>query len=139
MIFKIYNSVFGVKINGTKYEFDHVAEMSIDDPERNELTRGANASNKIGLAYRSGLKEPKRMTIPILNMSIALKAALDSAYDNQTRLECFCIDKSDGSSKTMRNALLSNKPQQLMLDDSPESMNVSLEFVSFDSVEVHKS
>lgn len=139
MIFKIYNCDFGIKINGVDYEFEHVAELQIEDPERNRLTRGTNAKNKIGLSYKDGLKDPKRWTIPILNMSAALKGVLDSAYENQTRLDVYCIDRTDGSSKMAKNAVLSNKVQQLTLDETAESMNVSLEFETFDSSEIHKS
>lgn len=138
MIFKIYNCDFGVFINNVKYAFEHVSELQIEDPERNRLTRGSNASNKIGIVYKDGLAEPKRWTIPILNMSAALKAALDAAYDNQTRLEVYAVDRASGSSKMAKNAILSNRPQQLTLDQTAESMNVSLEFETFDSDENHK-
>lgn len=139
MIFKIYNCDFGVKLNGVSYDFEHVAQLNIEDNERNQLTRGANAKNKIGLAYKDGLKEPKKWTLPILNMSAALKGVLDAAFADQTRLEVYAIDRTDGSSKMAKNAILCNKPQQLTLDESAESMEVSLEFVTFDSSEVHKS
>lgn len=139
MNFKIYDCDFGIKVGGTNYDFTHVAELQIEDPERNKITRGANAGNKIGLAYREGVKEPKRWTIPILNMSKELKAVLDSVYENQTRVDVYCIDRNDGSSKMAKQSVLSNRPQQLTLDESPESMNVSLEFETFDSSEVHKS
>lgn len=139
MIFKLYDCDLGIKIDGVSYDFEHVQEVQVEDPERNKLTRGANAGNKIGLVYKEGLKEPKRWTIPIMSMSAALKVVLDSAFEDQTRLEVFCISRTDGSSKMARNAVLSNRPQQLVLDDSPESMNVSLEFETFDSSEVHKS
>lgn len=139
MTFKIYDCDFGVKINGVNYDFEHVAQLTIEDPERNRLTRGSNAKNKVGLAYKDGLKDPKRWTIPILQMSAALKEVLDSAFDNQTRLECYCISRSDGSSKMAKNAVLANRPQQLTIDETAESMQVSLEFETFDSSEVHKS
>lgn len=139
MIFKIYNCDFGIKVNGSNYDFEHVSELQIEDPERNRLTRGSNAKNRVGLAYKDGLKDPKRWTLPILNMSQSLKTVLDSAYDNQTRVDVYCIDRNDGSSKMLKQAILSNKPQQLTLDETAESMNVSLEFEGFDSSEVHKS
>lgn len=139
MIFKIYNCDFGVKIGGVDYAFEHVSQVTIDDPERNRLTRGANASNKTGLVYKDGLKDPKRWTVPILNMSPELKAKLDECYDQQTRLDVYCIDRTDGSSKMGKNAILSNRPQQLTIEDTAESMQVSLEFETFDSSEVHKS
>lgn len=139
MTFKIYNCDFGMKIESSNYDFPHVMELQVEDPEKNELTRGSNAKNKIGIAHKSGLKDPKRWTIPILAMSAALKAVLDGCYEDQTRLECYCIDRTDGSSKMLRNAILANRPQQLTIDESAESMNVQLEFISFESSEVHKS
>jgi len=139
MIFKMYNCDFGIKVNGVSYDFEHVAELQIEDPERNQLTRGGNAKNKLGLAYKDGLKEPKRWTLPILNMSSDLKSVLDSCFEQQTRVDVYCIDRNDGSSKMAKNAILGNRPQQLTIDDTAESMNVSLEFVTFDSSETHKS
>lgn len=139
MIFKIYNCDFGVKVNGTSYDFEHVAQVTIEDPERNRLTRGINAKNTTGLAYKDGLKDPKKWTVPILQMSAALKTVLDDCFKNQTRLDVYCIDRSDGSSKMAKNAIMSNRPQQLTLDDSAESMQVSLEFETFESNEDHKS
>ena len=88
-MFRIYDCDFGVKVDGVNYDFEHVSELSIDDPERNRLTRGSNAKTKIGLSYKDGLKDPKKWTIPILNMSAALKEVLDSCYDNQTRLDVY--------------------------------------------------
>lgn len=139
MIFKLYNCDVGIKINGVSYDFEHVAEVQIEDNERNRLTRGANAKNKTGLAYKDGLKDPKRWIIPIMNMSAELKDVLDGAFESQSRLDVYCIDRTDGSSKMAKNAVLSNRPQQLALDETAESMNVSLEFETFDSSEVHKS
>lgn len=139
MIFKIYNCDFGIKLGGVPYDFADVKELTIEDPEKNRLTRGSNGKNKVGLAYREGTREPKRWTIPILNLSIELKAALDGAFENQSRLEVYCIDRTDGSSKMAKEAILCNRPQQLNLNDTPDSMDVSLEFETFDSSETHKS
>ena len=58
-MFRIYDCDFGVKVDGVNYDFEHVSELSIDDPERNQLTRGSNAKTKIGLSYKDGLKDPK--------------------------------------------------------------------------------
>lgn len=138
MFFKIYNCDFGVKVSGTSYDFEHVAELTIEDPERNRLTRGGNAKNNVGLAYKEGMTQPKRWTLPILNMSPELKGVLDDCYQNQTRLDVYCIDRSNGSKKMASNALLSNKPQQLTLNDTAESLQVSLEFETFDSTETLK-
>lgn len=139
MIFKMYDCDFGIKYNGVNYDFEHVQDLQIEDPENTRLVRGANAGNKLGLVYKEGIKDPKRITVTIMNMSAALKAVLDSAYENKDRLDVFCINRNDGSSKMAKNAVLSQQPQQLTIDDSPESMNVALVFESFDLSEVHKS
>lgn len=139
MIFKLYNCDFGFKRNGVSYEFEHVAELQIEDPERNRLTRGANAKNKVGIAYKDGLRDPKRWTLPILAMTPEIKSVLDEIFESQERVEVWGIDRTDGSSKMAKNAVLSNKPQQLTLDETAESLQVSLEFETFDSTETHKS
>ncbi len=139
MIFKIYDSDFGIKYNGTNYDFEHVQDLTIEDPENTKLVRGANASNKLGLVYKEGIKEPKKWSVTIIGMSADLKAVLDEAYNGRARLDVYCISRVDGSSKMGKNAILSQQPQQLKIDDSPDSMNVVLSFETFDSSEVHKS
>lgn len=139
MIFKIYNCDFGVKVEGVPYDFTNVAELQIEDNEKNRLTRGSNGADKEGLAYKEGVRDPKKWTIPILNMSAALKSLLDSVFTDQTRVEVYCIDRTDGSAKMAKKAVLCNRPQQLTLNDTQDSMNVQLEFETFDSSEVHKS
>lgn len=139
MIFKMYDCDFGIKYNGVNYDFEHVQDLQIEDPESTRLVRGANAGNKVGLVYKEGIKDPKRVTVTIMNMSAELKGVLDSAYDNKDRLDVFCVNRIDGSSKIAKNAVLSQQPQQLTVDESPESMNVALVFESFDLSEVHKS
>ena len=139
MTFKLYDCDIGVKYNGVNYQFTHVASVAIEDPRRNKLTRGANAGNLEGLVYQEGISEPVRWTIPIMAMSAALKGVFDDAFKTQGRIDVFCISRRDGSSKMAKNAIMSNQPQQLNLDESAESMQVSLEFETFDSVENHKS
>lgn len=139
MIFRLYDCDVGIKIDGVAYEIPNVVEVVIEDPERNRLTRGNNPNNKVGITYKDGMREPKRWTMPFMNMSADLKSLLDSAFVDQTRLEVYAISRKDGSSKMAKNAILSNRAQQVTLDDSAESMHVSLEFESFDLSEVHKA
>jgi hypothetical protein len=139
MIFKLYDCDLGIKINGVNYEFTHVQDLVIEDPESTRLMRGANAGNKLGLVYKEGIKDPKRITVTIIDMGIELKAVLDSAFSDKTRLDVFAVSRVDGSSKIAKNAILTQQPQQLTLDESPESMNVALVFESFELTEVHKS
>lgn len=139
MIFKIYDCDFGVKINGVNYDFTHVANLQIEDPENTKLVRGSNAANKLGLVYKEGTKEPKRMTVTIMDLTVELKAILDDLYESRGRCDAYCISRSDGSSKMAKNAVLSQQPQQLNVDETTDSMNVALAFESFDLQEVHKA
>lgn len=139
MIFKIYNCDFGITLNGVNYDFDHVQGLQIEDPERTRLTRGANAGNTTGIVYRESVKEPKVWTLTVLGMTKAVHDLLKEAYKNQTRLDCYAVDRTDGSSKIAKNGVLSQPPKQLSMDDSAESMNTSLIIESFDDGEIHKA
>ena len=139
MIFKIYDSDFGIKYNGTNYEFEHVQDLKVTDPEKNKLVRGSNAKNKVGISYKEGIKDPKEITVTIIGMSAALKAVLDAAFIARDRLDVYCVSRTDGSSKIYKNAVLSMQPAQLEVSDAVESMNVALVFESFDQEETHRS
>ncbi len=139
MIFKMYECDFGFKIGGVNYEFEHVESFTVEDPENTKLIRGANAANKIGLAYKEGLKEAKKVTVTVIGMSAAIKALLDDAYTTKARIDVYGINRNDGSSKIAKNAVVAQQPQQLAVSDSADSMNVALVFESFDLTETHKS
>ncbi len=138
-IFKIYDCDFGIKYNGVNYDFTHVQSLVIEDPENTKLVRGSNGGNKLGLIYKEGLKDPKKITVTILGLEASLKDVLQTAYENKDRMDVFCISRTDGSSKIGQNSVLSMQPQQKNLVEGPESMNVELVFETFDLSEVHKS
>jgi hypothetical protein len=138
-IFKIYDCDFGVTLNGVNYDFEHVQNLTIEDPERTKLIRGANAGNKTGLIYKDGIKDAKTITVTIIGMSMDLHNLLKAAYADKTRLDCYCVSRVDGSSKIAKNAVLSQEPKQLSVDENADSMNTALVFESFDVSEVYKS
>lgn len=138
-IFKLYDCDFGVTLNGVNYTFEHVDNLTIEDPERTRLTRGANAGNKTGLVYREGVKEAKTITVTVIGMAIEIFNLLKQAKADDTRMDVFCVSRADGSSKIAKNAVLCQEPKQLSLDDTAESLNTALIFESFDVSEVHKS
>lgn len=138
MRFKPYECDFGFKYNGVTYDFADVDSLQIEDPEMTKLTRGANGKNVVGLVYKEGIKEPKRWTVNLLDTSLEIKALLDSIYSDGGRVDVFCISRADGSSKIAKNAILCQKPQQLLVDETAESLNIALVFETFDSGEVYK-
>ena len=139
MQFKLYDCDVGVTLNGVNYDFEHIDSVTIEDPTRTRLIRGANAKNKVGLSYKEGLKEAKTITTSIISVDPALHALLVTAHANETRMDFYCIARSDGSHKIAKNCVLSQEPMQLTLDETPESLNTTLTFESFDVSEVHKS
>jgi hypothetical protein len=138
MIFKMYNCDLGIKYGGVTYDFDHVEGLTIEDPTTTKLIRGANAKNKTGLVYTEGIKEPKKLTVTLIGMSADFLALFTTIYESKARCEVYCIDRTSGSSKIAKQAVLSNQPMQLKVDDNPDSMNIELVFQTFDFVEVHK-
>lgn len=136
--FKLYDCDFGVTINGTNYDFDHVDSVAIEDPRSKRLTRGANAKNKLGLVHSEGMKDPDRWTVMIMDMSIEIFGVLTAAFEGETRMTVYAIDRKTGSTKSARNAILCQQPQQLNLEEGPESLQVQLIFDSFDASEDHK-
>lgn len=139
MLFKIYDCDFGVTLNGTNYDFVHVNSLTIEDNEKTKLVRGANAGNKIGLSYKEGLRDAKVLTVSVIDVPMALFNLLKAAYKEQTRLDAYCVSRVDGSSKIAKNAVLSQEPQQLSVDETSESMNLNLVFETYDISEIHKS
>lgn len=136
---KLYNCDIGFTLNGVNYDFLHVSEVTVEDPERVNLTRGSNAGDEVGIAYREGIRDPKTITINALDVPAALFNVLSTAFKNQQRFELvYVIDRNDGTKKEAKNALLSQLPQQLTLDDTMESMTVALTWVSYSIQETHK-
>lgn len=139
MIFKLYECDFGITLNDVNYDFEHVENLTIEDPERTKLIRGGNAKNKTGIAYKEGSKEAKTITVNVLGITAELHALLKTAYAAKTRMDSYCISRVDGSSKIAKNCILAQEPKQLTVDESAESMNIALVLESFDVSEVHKS
>lgn len=135
----MYDCDFGFKRAGVSYFFDHVNNFQIEDPESTKLVRGANGTDKIGLAYKEGIKDAKKVTVTIMSLSQEIKDLLDAVFLAKERIDIFCISRSDGSSKNGKNCVLSQAPQQLTVDESAESMDVALVFETFDLSEVHKA
>lgn len=138
-IFKLYDCDLGVTLNGVNYDFAHVVNLTIEDPEKTRLVRGANAGNKTGLIYKEGLKDAKTITATVIGMPVELHNLLKQAHSDQTRMDVYCVSRVDGSSKIAKNSVLSQEPKQLTLDESPDSLNTALMFESFDVSEVHKA
>lgn len=137
---KLYDCDVGFKYNGIDYEFNHVVSIAIEDSERKRLTRGTNATDTRGLAYKEGMRDPKRWTLTIMNLTPEQVQLFEAMYNSEDdRADFYAISRRDGSSAIAKEAILSNRPRQLNFDDSVDTLNVEIEIETFDSSETHKS
>lgn len=139
MIFKLYDCDIGVTARGVNYDFKHVDSVEVEDNERTVLVRGNNASDETGIDFKEGIKEPKIITVPVIDIPVELHNLLVDIYNKRERLDFYCIARSDGSSRVAKNSVLSQKPTQLSINDSPDSMNISLVFQTFKLDDKYKS
>lgn len=138
MIYRMYDVEIGMKIDGVTYSYTDVVSLTVEDPLFNRLTRGANGKNREGIPYQEGVREPKRWTVIIQNMTQAVKNLLEERFQSVGRVDVFAI-ASDGSAKMLKTAILCQAPRQTTLDDTPDSMNVTLIFEGYEDTEDHKS
>lgn len=138
-IFKLYDCDVIITLKGVNYFHDHVDSVAIEDPEMRQITKGVNAQNKMGIVYMTGTKEPKNVSFVAMDLPSELVTAYTKACEDEERMDFSVVSRRDGSSFTAKNSILTQKPQQLTLDESPESMNVTLALQSFDTKWEHKS
>lgn len=139
MQFKLYDCDVGATIRGVDYTWTHVNSFVTEDARRVRLTRGANAGNKEGIVYEEGVKDAEVVTVTLPDLDSAMFNLLMDVFNKKERIDVWAIQRSDGSSKTAKRAVISAKPQQLTLDDTPDSFDVALILESFDTTEVRKS
>lgn len=130
-MFKLYECDVGIKAEGITYQWKNISQVAFEDNERNRLTRGANATDEVGIAYKDGIKEAKRILPSILEMPSALHALFQRLFKDQVRFEFFCTSRKTGSSLFGKNCILSNRPMQLNLDETAESLEIAIEIETF--------
>jgi hypothetical protein len=135
---KLYECDVSLTIRGQTYVFTHIRSVTFEDPAQNNLTRGANEGNKIGVAFKEGITEPVTITPTVIAMPASLHNLLKDVFKKAERITFEAISRKDGSSAIANNALLANYPRQLNLDETAESMDTVLILKSFDVEENHK-
>ena len=132
MIWKIDNCDFGFTYGGQNYDFEHCDGMTIEDPRSSHLTRGMNSKNKTGIIIEEGSDQPDTITIPALNMPVAVLELLNRIHANRERIEAYCVDRKTGDLRAIKNAILQKKPRQLDISEGRDSLIVNLIIESFD-------
>lgn len=79
------------------------------------------------------------MELDLMDLQPELFEVLKSAHKNKTRFDnVYAISRDTGSGKSAKRAILSQEPQQLTIDETPDSLTVTLAFETFDLSEARK-
>nr|DAS78836.1 MAG TPA: hypothetical protein [Caudoviricetes sp.] len=127
-----WKSDSGFIYNGTTYYFDDIDSSVVSPQEAKHLTRGANSTNKVGLVYKEGSKTPWTITANVMNLSKEVMEILNKCYDEETRIDFFCVDSNTGENKMAYNSLVTKWVSQETISDGEDTYNVALALESFD-------
>tara|TARA_R110000782_G_scaffold144655_1_gene237516 strand:- start:5030 stop:5461 length:432 start_codon:yes stop_codon:yes gene_type:complete len=125
----------GCSIGGQNYNFSDVDSLAFTYSKTNNLTRGSNGQNKVGITFQENLKEADSLTMMIKDCSTALYKLLLAKFDDQSRLDVWFINRQTGEGYTYTNALITNKPRQESIGEGEDSIGFSLVVKSYDITE----
>lgn len=131
-MFQIYKTQSGFIHNGIDYGFDDVDSHVISPQEAKHLTRGANSTNKLGLVYKENSKLPWTVTANIMNVTKEVMELLNKCYENEERIDFYCVDSDTGDNKMARNSLVTKYVTQETVSDGEDTYNIALALESFD-------
>lgn len=133
--FQINQGDAGFSYNGVNYNFSDVDTIQYTYNKKNHLTRGASGQNKVGIAYKEGLKTADVCEIKIVDCSIAIYKLLLSLFENSNRISVSFIDRATGEGFTFKNSLIRDKPRQTEISESVDTISFMLAVESFDITE----
>ena len=132
MAIQLWASKNGVRINGQNYEFTDCDSVTINDPRRVHLTRGANSTNKRGFPYMENAKQATTINFATVALGGELVELLNKCYENRTRIGAYAVDTATGESITTDAAILTHKVQQTTVAEGEETYNYDVELECYD-------
>ena len=114
--------------NGADYNLTAMVDsVALENPEEKLLTRGFFAGNKTGLAYTSGIKDPKTVTVRLIGASAEYVNMLNDMYDKEERTDFKLVDRKTGRMAVYKEALIGKQLlQENMGEGGDEEMAVNL-------------
>jgi len=134
-LFQISQGDAGFSYNGSNYTFSDVDTVDYTYSRKNHLTRGASGQNKVGIAYKEGLKTPDMAEVKVVDCSIAIYNLLLTLFNNQSKLNFWFIDRATGEGFTYKNAIIRDKPRQTSIGESEDTIGFMFAVESFDITE----
>jgi len=132
MLFQISNGDAGFSLNGLNYTFKDVDNITYTFAKKNNLTRGASGTNRVGITVKEGLKDADMCDIKIVDCSVAIYKLLLSSFEKQTRINVWFIDKKTGEGYTFKNSVITDKPRQGEIAEGIDAIHFMLKIKSFD-------
>lgn len=131
-IFQIHQGDAGFSYNGQNYTFSDVDTVEYTYTQKNRLTRGASGQNKVGIAYKEGLKTPDVAEIRVVDCSVEIYSLLQTIFKDNTRLSVWFIDRTTGEGLTYKNATIRDKPLQTSIGEGEDTIGFTFAVESFD-------
>lgn len=131
-IFQINQGDAGFSYNGANYQFSDVDQIAYTYSEKNHLTRGASGQNKVGIAYKEGMKTPDYAEVTVKDCSVAIYNLLQTLFKDAGRISFWFVDRKTGEGLTYKNAIIRDRPLQTSIAESEESISFMFAVESYD-------
>jgi hypothetical protein len=131
-LFQINQGDAGFSYNGANYQFTDVDTIQYTYNEKNHLTRGASGQNRVGIAYKEGLKTPDTAEIRVVDCSVAIYKLLLQLFKDATPLSVWFVDRKTGEGFTYKNAVIRDKPRQGEIAEGADAISFMFNVESFD-------
>jgi len=125
----------GFSFGGVNYTFSDVDTIDYTYSKKNHLTRGASGQNKLGIAYKEGLKTPDAAEVKVVDCSVAIYNLLLTIFNDASRINFWFIDRTTGEGFTYKNATVRDRPRQTSIGESEDTIGFMFAVESFDVTE----
>ena len=130
--FQINEGDAGFSFNGVNYTFSDTDTIQYTYSKKNHLTRGASGTNRVGIAYKEGLKTADTCEIRVVDCSVAIYKLLLSIFDNADRINVWFVDRKTGEGYTFKNSVVRDKPRQGEIAEGADPISFMFAVESFD-------
>lgn len=132
MLFQISNGDAGFSLNGVNYTFSDVDNITYTYAKKNNLTRGASGTNRIGIPVKENLKDADMCDIKIVDCKVSIYKLLLDCFETEKRISVWFIDKKTGEGYTFKNSLITDKPRQGEIAEGIDAIHFMLKIKSYD-------
>lgn len=131
-MFQVFQGDAGFSYNGQNYQFSDFDVINYTFSEENDLTRGANGQNKVGIAFKTNLKVADMAETTVKDCSVAIYNLIQDLFKNQSRISFWFVDRTTGEGITYENAIIAKRPLQTAIGESEDTISFLFSIKSFD-------